>query len=179
MNQSKYFSDSIYIEPIKLKKASLIITRSKNTRVKILEKAEVEIIKRLERLNVKLIKKDIVYHDDKKISETLQLHLKLNSELILIHGYSSIMDINDVIPTSIKNVGGKVSFHGIPVDPGNLLLLAKRNNTNIIGVPGCAKSPKTNGFDWVLEYICCNRTINKTVVAEMGIGGLLKHSYIR
>ena len=32
-----------------------------------------------------------------------------------------------------------------------LLLLATKGDTQIVGVPGCARSLKPSGFDWVLE----------------------------
>jgi molybdenum cofactor cytidylyltransferase len=37
----------------------------------------------------------------------------------------------------------------MPVDPGNLLLLAELAGKPVLGAPGCARSPKENGFDWV------------------------------
>ena len=40
---------------------------------------------------------------------------------------------------------------GMPVDPGNLLLLGELDGKPVIGAPGCARSPKENGFDWVLS----------------------------
>ena len=41
----------------------------------------------------------------------------------------------------------------MPVDPGNLLLLGKINQTHVIGLPGCARSPSLNGFDWILKKL--------------------------
>jgi molybdenum cofactor cytidylyltransferase len=35
----------------------------------------------------------------------------------------------------------------MPVDPGNLLLLAEMGGVSVLGVPGCARSPNENGFD--------------------------------
>ena len=40
---------------------------------------------------------------------------------------------------------------GMPVDPGNLLMLGRLGPADVIGVPSCAASPKVNGFDWVLQ----------------------------
>ena len=39
----------------------------------------------------------------------------------------------------------------MPVDPGNLLLVGSLGGKPVIGAPGCARSPKENGFDWVLQ----------------------------
>ena len=42
---------------------------------------------------------------------------------------------------------------GMPVDPGNLLLLGRLGGKPVLGLPGCARSPKVNGFDWVLQRL--------------------------
>ena len=43
----------------------------------------------------------------------------------------------------------------------------------IIGMPGCARSPKLNGLDWVLQLLLAEINIDKEELAEMGAGGLL------
>jgi hypothetical protein len=40
---------------------------------------------------------------------------------------------------------------GMPVNPGNLILLGRIGTIDTIGAPSCAASPKLNGFDWVLQ----------------------------
>jgi len=67
----------------------------------------------------------------------------------------------------------------MPVDPGNLLLLGKIKNTHVIGLPGCARSPSLNGFDWVLEKVISGTNITKLNISNMGVGGLLKTLNIR
>ena len=63
----------------------------------------------------------------------------------------------------------------MPVDPGNLLLIGKIKNISVIGLPGCARSPSLNGFDWVLERVIANVTISNKDIYQMGVGGLLKN----
>jgi len=62
----------------------------------------------------------------------------------------------------------------MPVDPGNLMLLARHDKTPVIGLPGCARSPKLNGFDWVLARLLAGLEVTPADVAAMGVGGLLK-----
>ena len=62
----------------------------------------------------------------------------------------------------------------MPVDPGNLLLLGEIRNTPVVGLPGCARSPTLNGFDWVLERLLSGNTISNNDISDMGVGGLLK-----
>jgi molybdenum cofactor cytidylyltransferase len=43
----------------------------------------------------------------------------------------------------------------------------------VIGLPGCAKSPKRNGFDIVLERLVAGLAVSGADIAMMGAGGLL------
>ena len=44
----------------------------------------------------------------------------------------------------------------------------------MLGLPGCARSPKLNGFDWVLERLAANLEVTSKDIMLMGAGGLLK-----
>ena len=92
----------------------------------------------------------------------------------MILGSSAIVDIKDKIPEAINYSKGKIIRFGMPVDPGNLLLLGKINQTHVIGLPGCARSPSLNGFDWILEKVISGTNITKLNISNMGVGGLLK-----
>ena len=43
----------------------------------------------------------------------------------------------------------------------------------VLGLPGCARSPKINGFDWVLERLCAGLPVGREDIMRMGAGGLL------
>jgi len=43
----------------------------------------------------------------------------------------------------------------------------------VLGLPGCARSPKVNGFDWVLERIVAGLPVGRREIMSMGAGGLL------
>jgi molybdenum cofactor cytidylyltransferase len=62
----------------------------------------------------------------------------------------------------------------MPVDPGNLLLVGHRGDVPMLGLPGCARSPAPNGFDWVLERLYAGLPVGKAEIMRMGVGGLLK-----
>jgi molybdenum cofactor cytidylyltransferase len=61
----------------------------------------------------------------------------------------------------------------MPVDPGNLLLLGHVGPVPVLGLPGCARSPKVNGFDWVLERLVAGVPVGPRDIMRMGAGGLL------
>jgi molybdenum cofactor cytidylyltransferase len=61
----------------------------------------------------------------------------------------------------------------MPVDPGNLLLVAAARGRPLLGAPGCARSPKENGFDWVLMRLLAGLKVPREAITGMGVGGLL------
>jgi molybdenum cofactor cytidylyltransferase len=90
-----------------------------------------------------------------------------------VFGASAIADRRDVIPAAVEAVGGRIEHFGMPVDPGNLLLLADARGRPVLGAPGCARSPKENGFDWVLMRLLAGLPVPREAITGMGVGGLL------
>lgn len=62
---------------------------------------------------------------------------------------------------------------GMPVDPGNLMMFGALGPVPVIGVPSCARSPKLNGFDWVLARVMADVPVSALDIMDMGAGGLL------
>src|SRR3546814_6210476 len=56
---------------------------------------------------------------------------------------SATADREDVVPAAIRQAGGRVERVGMPVDPGNLLCLGWLRRRAVIGLPGCARSPRS------------------------------------
>ena len=113
-----------------------------------------------------------VAHEPVALTRALE-ELAPQCDALLIFGASAITDRRDVIPAAIEAFGGRVDHFGMPVDPGNLLLLGKRGALPIIGAPGCARSPRENGFDWVLQRILADVPVSAGDIMGMGVGGLL------
>jgi molybdenum cofactor cytidylyltransferase len=83
------------------------------------------------------------------------------------------VDDGDVIPSAIRRAGGKVVRFGMPVDPGNLLVLGELDGKPVVGAPGCARSPKENGFDWIVRRLLAGIDVSSADIAALGVGGLL------
>jgi molybdenum cofactor cytidylyltransferase len=95
-------------------------------------------------------------------------------DILLIAGASAIVDRADVIPAAIEAAGGSVTRFGLPVDPGNLLLLGTlADGRPVVGLPGCARSPKLNGLDWILQRLAAGLPLDDTAIRKMAVGGLL------
>ncbi len=113
-------------------------------------------------------------HDEKHLAGVLrEIAEEDGRRLIVIFGASAVADTEDVIPAAIRAAGGHVERVGMPVDPGNLLVLGRIGQVPVIGAPGCARSPKENGFDWVLNRILAGERPSDLDIGGMGVGGLL------
>lgn len=112
-------------------------------------------------------------HDPERLAADIAAALDAECDVLLVIGASAIVDRRDVIPAAIESLGGRIERLGMPVDPGNLILVAEIDGTPVLGLPGCARSPARNGLDWVLERLSAGLPVTDTIVAGMGVGGLL------
>ena len=114
-----------------------------------------------------------VPHETQALAHAID-EVEPESDLVIVFGASAITDRRDVIPAAIESAGGAIEQFGMPVDPGNLLLLGKtRSGKTVLGAPGCARSPKENGFDWVLDRLLADVPVTAQDIRRMGAGGLL------
>ena len=163
--------------PFLKKNVHLIQSRNQNTLEKVLEKTVVTTKKRLLNCGITSILEKKCNHEIKSLSSKIHESIDENADLILVFGASAICDKNDVVPKSLKKNNGKILRLGMPVEPGNLILLGEIKNAyktiTFIGMPGCARSPKENGVDWILWRILCGLSISNNNINYMGNGGLL------
>ncbi len=163
----------ISVAPFRAMRAGLVQTRLPGTRDKVLDKALGTTTKRLTSLGSTLSGERRVAHDAAAIAGALKELKAEGCDLFLIAGASAIVDRHDVVPLGIAEAGGTVHHFGMPVDPGNLLLTAELDGKPVLGLPGCAKSPKYNGLDMVLERLAAGLTVGRAEIVRMGAGGLL------
>lgn len=164
----------VRVMPFQARRAGLVMTRVPDTKPGVLQKTEAVVRERLARANSTLAETAICDHTEGAVAAAVAAQRSKGCDPILVFGGSAIVDRKDVVPAGIVAAGGTIVHFGMPVDPGNLLLLAAMGTAAVIGVPGCARSPKLNGFDWVLERICAGLPVGRAEIARMGAGGLLK-----
>lgn len=150
--------------------ALLIQTRLNDTAPKLLAKTAAVTAGRLQALGMAMQETPPVDHKVAALADALQ---QATAPLILVAGAAATSDRGDVIPAAIVAAGGTVERVGMPVDPGNLLVLGTLRGAMVLGLPGCAKSPKRNGLDLVLERFAAGLPVSSEIVAGMGVGGLL------
>ncbi len=113
-----------------------------------------------------------VAHDAEALAGVLRA-LAADHDMLIVYGASAIADRRDVIPAALEQAGGAVDHLGMPVDPGNLLMMGHLDGRPVLGAPGCARSPKENGFDWVLQRLLADIPVTPADIRALGAGGLL------
>jgi len=154
--------------------AGLILTRMPATKASVLAKRRTAIEDRLQALGAELGPVETVAHDEAEVAAAIGRMKVAGADPVIIFAASAIVDRGDVIPAALVEAGGEIIRLGMPVDPGNLMLLGRLGPIDVIGAPSCAASPKLNGFDWVLERRLAGVEVRTQDVAAMGLGGLLK-----
>ena len=155
------------------KRAALISTSLPETKPSILDKNRSALDARLHALGSQIVFERRVPHETAPLAAALKDAGKDGCDPILVFGASAITDRRDVVPAAIEQAGGQIVHFGMPVDPGNLLLLGTLSGAKVVGLPGCARSPKRNGIDFVLERLAADISVTAKDIAAMGVGGLL------
>ena len=154
-------------------RAGLILTRLAGVHESVIDRAAAAQRARAERLAGSVARELRCHHDVGAVAAALRTLLDEGCAPVLLLGASAIADRGDVIPAAIELAGGTIEHFGMPVDPGNLLLLARRGEVTILGAPGCARSLKRSGFDMALERIAAGIPVTREYLVGLGVGGLL------
>lgn len=165
---------AIRIAPWQVIHAALILTELPHLKQSIYEETARAIGSRLMHLGARTPVIERVPHDRTRLARALADIAREPMDLIVVAGASAIVDRADVIPAALTDIGGTIVRLGMPVDPGNLLMLGRLAGRPVIGAPGCARSPKINGFDRVLQRAAAGEAIEALDIADFGVGGLLK-----
>src|SRR5262249_53818302 len=112
-------------------------------------------------------------HNAADVTRELGAALGKGAEIVLITGASATVDRGDVVPAGIVAAGGFIDHFGMAVDPGNLLVVAHVGAVPVLVLPGCARSPKLNGVDWVMQRLAAGIPVMRRDIMAMGVGGLL------
>ncbi len=162
------------VAPFRTLKAGLVQSRLPGTKESVLDSTVAVTESRLEGLGGALVKEVRCEHSESAMSRAIDEVLGAGADLLLVSGASAVVDRRDIVPASIEKAGGRILHFGMPVDPGNLMLMGHIKEVPVIGMPGCARSPKLNGFDWVLQRIAADVPAGPRDIMRMGSGGLLK-----
>ena len=171
--EAKKAKPVIRIAPYKVRKIGVVSTVLPGLSPKVIDKTLRITETRIEPAGAIIVAERRVPHDQAALARALVEVMNEGAELVIVFGASAIADRRDVIPMAIEAVGGEIEHFGMPVDPGNLMLIGHMLGAPVVGAPGCARSPKENGFDWVLMRMLAGLPVTRDDITGMGVGGLL------
>jgi molybdenum cofactor cytidylyltransferase len=161
------------VAPYRIRKVGVVSTLLPGLAPKVIEKTLKITTERLAPAGATIVAERRVPHECAALARALDEVLKAGAELAIVFGASAIADRRDVIPAALESIGGHVEHFGMPVDPGNLLMIGDADGRPVLGAPGCARSPKENGFDWVLMRLLAGLPVPREDITGLGVGGLL------
>ncbi len=171
--EAKKAKPVIRIAQYKVRKIGVVSTVLPGLSPKVIDKTLRITETRIEPAGAIIVAERRVPHDQAALARALVEVMNEGAELVIVFGASAIADRRDVIPMAIEAVGGEIEHFGMPVDPGNLMLIGHMLGAPVVGAPGCARSPKENGFDWVLMRMLAGLPVTRDDITGMGVGGLL------
>jgi len=105
-----------------------------------------------------------------EILKAISYFVQQNVDLIALTGGMSI-DPDDLTPGAIKKSGAKIITYGVPVQPGNMFLMAYLGDTALIGIPGASLFYDNTILDIVLPRIFVGDKMIRKDFIKMGEGG--------
>jgi molybdenum cofactor cytidylyltransferase len=173
LNEAAKARPVLRVAPYKIRKIGVVSTLLPGLAPKVVEKTLKVMAERIGPAGASIFAERRVPHEQSALAKAIDELLKAGAELVVVFGASAIADRRDVIPAAIETVGGTIEHFGMPVDPGNLMLIGRAGAVPVLGAPGCARSPNENGFDWVLMRLLAGLPVAREDITGMGVGGLL------
>ena len=164
---------SVAVAPYVRRRVAVVSTLLPGLKTSVVTKTLQVLERRLDPAGAAIVAEVRVPHEAEALCREFVELRRSAAELIIVFGASAICDRRDVIPAAIEQAGGRIEHFGMPVDPGNLLLIGSLGDKPVIGAPGCARSPTENGFDWVLHRLLAGLAVKRADITSLGVGGLL------
>lgn len=111
--------------------------------------------------------------DEESVARSLTALLRSRPSLVLIASTTAPAGPEDVVGRALAKVGGQLERFLAPVEPGNLLMLAYKDDIPMVSAPGCFRSAKANVVDLLLPPFLARYRVSTWEVACLGHGGLL------
>ncbi|MCL6505734.1 MAG: hypothetical protein K6T59_01795 [Bryobacteraceae bacterium] len=128
---------------------------------------------RLERYGVAPQYALAVLEEEAAVARALEHLLRGKSTVVLVASTTAPAGPQDEVGRAFERIGCHIEKFLAPVEPGNLLLLAYRDQVPLVSAPVCFRSAKPNVLDLLLPPLLARYRISGWEVASLGHGGLL------
>lgn len=159
------------LRPYQMRKIGVIITGSEIYNGRIKDKFEPVIRKKMQHYPSQILGVTICDDDMDMIHRAAQNYLEEGADFLIFTGGMSV-DPDDLTPTAIRSLGAEVISYGVPAQPGNMTLVAYKDDVAILGVPGAAISLPTTILDVLLPQIFAGDKLTKEDLIRLEDGGL-------
>lgn len=127
---------------------------------------------KLSHFDSKILGFEFLPDDEDRLVATYKKFKEAGADLVIFTGGMSV-DPDDITPRAMRKTGAEVIVQGIPMQPGNMLMVAKDDKTYLMGVPGASIHSKITSFDFFLPRVFAGLDLKKEDFLEMAEGGLL------
>ncbi len=159
------------IKPFVKLKAGVVTTGNEVYRGLIKDSFGPLVIEKLKTYDAEFLGQVFCPDDPRQIAGEIKKFIEDGADLVILTGGMSV-DPDDSTPTAIRMTGAEVITYGIPVNPGNMFMMAQLGSTTIMGLPGGVMYFKTSIFDVVLARVFAQDTPTREDFIKMGEGGL-------
>lgn len=161
------------LRPYQHKKVGVVVTGSEVYTGRIQDKFEPVVRHKMKQYPSEILGVTICDDDLDMITAAGQKYLDEGADILIFTGGMSV-DPDDLTPTAIRNLGADIITHGVPAQPGNMTLVAYKDDVAILGVPGAAISLPTTIFDVLLPQIFTGDKLTKQDLIRLEDGGLCR-----
>jgi len=162
----------VQVLPLPAKKAGIVTTGSEVFKGRIADKFGPAVRAKVEALGSSVVEQRFAPDDKTLIQQEIRYLLDQGVDLVLVTGGMSV-DPDDKTPGAIAGVATEIVRYGTPMLPGSMLMVAYKDETPILGLPGAVMHEKFTSFDVFLPRILLGERITEKDITSLGYGGLL------
>ncbi len=130
------------------------------------------LMEKLAEFDAEVLGYEFLPDDEDKVVEAYEKFKEKGADLVIFTGGMSV-DPDDITPRAIRKTGAEVIVQGIPMQPGNMLMVARDGGVYLMGVPGASIHSKITSFDFFLPRVFAGIDLKREDFLEMAEGGLL------
>jgi hypothetical protein len=164
----------VAVRPLRQATVGLVITGNEVFHGRIEDKFEEVLRAKVTSFGSTMISVRFAPDDKQRIADEIAACIQQGADLLITSGGMSV-DPDDVTREGILLAGATEVVYGTPVLPGAMFLAAVIGKIPILGVPACGMFHNITVLDLLLPRILCGEQIDRSLVAEMGHGGLCRN----
>lgn len=175
INMLKEISPVIEVKPFIKNRIGLIITGTEVYEGIVEDRVGPIVESKVKYYGGTLVSKRIIPDDVNVIKNTIMEYISnKNIDIVIITGGMSV-DPTDLTPKAIAQLRAKILFHGVPIKPNTMTLLATLKGKAILGIPsGIMHYPNRNILDIILPRLMAGEIWSKREIIVLGVGGLME-----